>query len=60
MRVIILLRLKRGFHDLTGTSASRKIVNNLGGDLYYQKDPLYAPRNNGIICCKNLFHFLKV
>ena len=33
MRVIILLRLKRGFHDLTGTSASRNIVNNLARDL---------------------------
>ena len=33
MRVTILLRLKRGFHDLTGTSASRNIVNNLARDL---------------------------
>ena len=33
MWVTILLRLKRGFHYLTGTSASRNIVNNLARDL---------------------------
>ena len=33
MRIIILLRLKRGFHDLTGTSESRNIVNDLARDL---------------------------
>ena len=33
MWVTILLRLKRGFHDLTGTSESGNIVNNLTRDL---------------------------
>ena len=33
MWVTILLRLKRGFHDLTGTSESRNIVNDFARDL---------------------------